>query len=164
MATLDKDSMAKLLELNIKITRKTDFVEKISIISDTVKEIIKADRCSIFVHDNNSHSFWTIHTDGISYIELPDSKGIISEVFNTKQTIIDNNVSSNKQAIQSIDAQYITNSIISMPIMGFDETCIGVVQLLNKYDDAGFNDMDKKTLQFVVNHFTTFIQIIAQEN
>ena len=164
MANLDKDSMAKLLELNIRITRKADFIEKIKIISDTVKDIIKADRCSIFIHDDNSNSFWTVHTDGISYIELPDTKGIISNVYKTKKMIIDNNIEANQNAIKSIDSEYITKSIISMPILGFDNNCIGVVQLLNKYGDEGFTDLDKKTLQFVVNHFTTFIQIIAQDN
>jgi len=164
MATLDKDSMAKLMELNTKITRKTDFATKIQIISDAIKDIAKADRCSIFIHDNKSNSFWTIHSDGISYIELPDTKGIISDVFITKKTIIDNNLSDTKHAIKSIDAQYITKSIISMPILGFDDECIGVVQLLNKYNDEGFNDTDKRTLQFVVNHFTTFIQMIVQEH
>ena len=164
MATLDKDSMAKLMELNTKITRKTDFTTKINIISDTIKEIAKADRCSIFIHDKKSNSFWTIHSDGISYIELPDTKGIISEVFNSKKTIIDNNIAQTQHAIQSIDTQYITKSIISMPVLGFDEECIGVVQLLNKYNDNGFGDTDKRILQFVINHFTTFIQMIVHEH
>ena len=164
MATLDKDSMAKLMELNTKITRKTDFLTKISIISEAIKDIIKADRCSIFVHDKNTNSFWTVYADEISYIELPDDQGIISEVFKTKKTIIDNDIQLNQNAIKSIDSTYITKSLISMPILGFNDECIGVVQLLNKYDDEGFNEKDKTILQFVVNHFTTFIQMIVLEH
>ena len=164
MANLSKDSMAKLLELNIKITRKAEFTQKIKIIADTVKDIIKANRCSIFVHDKKSHSFWTVHTDGISFMELPDNKGIISEVYKKKETIIINDVITENEKILSVDLNYVVKSIISMPILGFDEECIGVVQLMNKEDENGFTDLDAKTLQFVVNHFTTFIQLIVQEN
>jgi transcriptional regulator with GAF, ATPase, and Fis domain len=161
---LSKDTMAKLMELNTKIVRKESFEKKITIIADTVKDIIQADRCSIFVHDKKSKSFWTIHADGISYIELPDSKGLISKVYETKETIIDNHIQKNEDAIKSVDGDYVVHSMISMPIFGFDNECIGVVQLLNKHSDEGFGELDIKTLQFVINHFTTFIQMIVQEN
>lgn len=164
MATLDKNSMEKLMQLNLQVAQEDDFAKKIVIISDAIKDIINADRCSIFVHDKNSKSFWTVHADGISYLELPDNRGIISKVYNTKQIIIDNHVQKTSHAVKSVDLRYVTKSIISMPILGFDKECIGVVQLLNKNNDEGFSDRDKKVLQFVVNHFTTFIQLIVHEN
>lgn len=164
MAKLDKNLMDKLMSLNMAIMEEKDFAKKISIISNTIKEILKVDRCSIFVHDKNSKSFWTAHLDGISYLELPDDRGIISDVFNTKKTIIDNDVASNPKAVKSVDLEYVTKSIISMPILGFDEECIGIVQLLNKHNEEGFDEMDEKVLQFVMKHFTTFIQLIVQEN
>jgi transcriptional regulator with GAF, ATPase, and Fis domain len=161
---LSKDAMAKLIELNTKIVRKESFENKITIIADTVKDIIQADRCSIFVHDKKSQSFWTIHADGISYIEIPDSKGIISKVFQTKEIVIENNLLQNTNAIKSVDGDYIVESMLSVPIFGFDNECIGVVQVLNKFSEDGFDELDIKTLKFVVNHFTTFIQLIVQEN
>ncbi len=164
MAKLNKDLMEKLMKLNLRITEEKDFAKRITIISDAIKDIIKADRCSIFVHDNNSKSFWTIHSDGISYLELPDNKGIISKAYSTRKTIIDNNIETNSSAVKSVDLKYKTKSIISMPVFGFDDECIGVVQLLNKDSDEGFSDTDRKVLHFVVQHFTTFIQLIVQEN
>lgn len=161
---LSKDAMAKLMELNTKIVRKESFENKITIIADTVKDIIHADRCSIFVHDKKSKSFWTIHADGISYIEIPDNKGLISKVYETKETVIENNIQQNSNAIKSVDGDYVVDSMLSIPIFGFDNECIGVVQVLNKYSEDGFNELDIKTLKFVVNHFTTFIQLIVQEN
>ncbi len=164
MVKLNKDLMERLMKLNLEIIQENDLVKKITIISDSIKDIIKADRCSIFVHDNNSKSFWTIHADGISYLELPDNKGIVSKAYNTRHTIIENNVQENAQAVQSVDLEYKTKSIISMPVFGFDDECIGIIQLLNKHSDDGFSEIDKKLLQFLVKHFTTFIQLIVQEN
>ena len=163
MATLDKNSMEKLMELNVKIAQEKDFSKKIVIISDAIKKIINAQRCSIFVHDKNSKSFWTVHADGISYLEIPDDKGIISKVFKSKEIIIDNNAQTSSHSIKSVDHRYITKTILSMPILGFDKECIGVVQLLNKNSDDGFNDRDIKVLEFVINHFTTFIQLIVYD-
>ena len=163
MATLDKNTMERLMELNIKIAQEKDLSKKIIIISDTIKNIINADRCSIFVYDKNSKSFWTIHTDGVSFLEIPQDKGIISKVFKSKKIVIDNNVKNKHHYAENINNRYITKTIISMPILGFDKECIGVVQLLNKNNDDGFTQKDVKILEFVVNHFTTFIQLIAYE-
>jgi len=164
VAKLDKNMMAKLMELNVKITQEKDFSKKIVIMSDAIKNIINANRCSIFVHDKNSKSFWTVHTDGISYLELPDDQGIISKVYNEKKIIIDNDVEKTSYSIKNVDQRYITKTILSMPILGFDEECIGVVQLLNKNNDIGFSDIDIKVLEFVINHFRTFIQMIVYDD
>ncbi|MEA3552975.1 MAG: GAF domain-containing protein [Campylobacterota bacterium] len=164
MATLDKNSMEKLMELNVKIAQEKDFSKKIVIISDAIKKIINAQRCSIFVHDKNSKSFWTVHADGISYLEIPDDKGIISKVFKSKEIIIDNNAQTSSHSIKNVDHRYVTKTILSMPILGFDKECIGVVQLLNKNNEDGFSDKDIKVLEFVINHFTTFIQLIVYDD
>jgi len=164
VAKLDKNMMAKLMELNVKITQEKDFSKKIVIMSDAIKNIINANRCSIFVHDKNSKSFWTVHTDGISYLELPDDQGIISKVYNEKKIIIDNDVEKTSYSIKNVDQRYVTKTILSMPILGFDEECIGVVQLLNKNNDIGFSDIDIKVLEFVINHFRTFIQMIVYDD
>ena len=164
MAVLDKNSMEKLMRLNLQLAQEKDFAKMVVVISNAIKDMINADRCSIFVHDKNSKSFWTIQADGINYLELPDSRGIVSKVYNTKEIIIDNNVERTPYSVKKVDLRYVTKTMISMPILGFDEECIGVVQLLNKNNDEGFSDTDKKILQFVVNHFTTFIQLIVHDN
>ena len=163
MAIIDKNTMEKLMELNVKISHEKDLSKKIVIISEAIKKIINADRCSIFVHDKNSKSFWTVHTDGISYQEIPENYGIISKVFKLKEIIIDNNAEKTCYVIKNSDQRYITKSTLTMPILGFDKECIGVVQLLNKNSDDGFNDRDIKVLEFVINHFTTFIQLIVYD-
>ena len=128
-----------------------------------IKDIIDANRCSIYVHDKNSKTFWTVHTDGISYLEIPENKGIISKVCKTKEIIIDNNAEKECYVIKDSDHRYITKTILSMPVLGFNKECIGVVQLINKNSDEGFNERDIKVLEFVINHFTTFIQLIVYD-
>jgi hypothetical protein len=75
----------KLLSLNKELVLEDDFSKKIKLISSAIKDIIEADRCSIFIHDDSTNSLWTIYVDGISYIEVPDDMGIVSEVYNSKK-------------------------------------------------------------------------------
>jgi putative methionine-R-sulfoxide reductase with GAF domain len=53
--------------------------------------------------------------------------------------------------------------MLAMPIIGFGGECIGVVQLLNKDNDF-FSEKDIQVLQFVVNHFTAFVQSMVLEH
>ena len=52
-----------------------------------------------------------------------------------------------------------------MPIMGYDNRCLGVIQLLNKLDDkSGFNEDDSKILKFAISHIATFVELLFREN
>lgn len=163
---LKQADLEKLMALNSKLGSDTDIVKKIDLISTTIKEIVKAERCSIFVYDQNTKSFWTAYADGISYIEIPEGKGIVGEVFETKKTIVENDVQKRSKFYGKIDKDsgFQTKSMIAMPIIGFGDNCIGVVQLLNKYDDGSFEEKDIKVLQFVTNHFTAYVQTMAYEH
>jgi transcriptional regulator with GAF, ATPase, and Fis domain len=166
MSGLKKEILDQLVKLNVELSKEVDFTKKIDLISDRLREIIKADRCTIFVHDKKSNTFWTTYADGISYIEMPDDKGIVSQVFKNKKTIIENQLGNNTNHHARVDEStgYVTKSLISSPILGFNNECIGVVQLLNKAYDQDFTKEDEEIINFVLNHFSAFIQMIVQEN
>jgi len=60
----------RLLELNKRLVLEDDFTKKIKIISNSIKDILEVDRCTIFIHDNSTKSLWSVYVDGVSYIEL----------------------------------------------------------------------------------------------
>lgn len=166
MSGLKKESLDELVKLNLELSKEVDFTKKINMISNTIRDIIKADRCTLFVHDKKAKTFWTSYVDGVSYIEIPDDKGIVSQVYNTRKTIIENNVEKNSSFYNNIDnsSGYITKSIIAVPIFGFSNECIGVIQLLNKAYGEEFNKEDEDVIFFVAKHFCAYIQMIIQEN
>lgn len=164
---LDREKLNILMKLNSTLASDIGFVEKMDLVSETIKDIIKADRCSVFVYDRDTHSFWSAYIDGVSYLEVPDDKGVVSQVFKTKETIVVNDTKSNPNFYINIDKAtgYDTKSILAMPIIGYDNRCLGVIQLLNKLDDEdGFNEEDTKVLQFVINHIATFVELLLHEN
>jgi GAF domain-containing protein len=163
---IDKRKLNRLLELNKKIVLENDFSKRIRLISQSIKEIIKVDRCTIFIKDEDSNSLWSVYIDGVSYIEVPDDKGIASEVCKTKKTILINDTKKDPHFNSSIDESsgYVTKSILAVPIIGYGEKVLGVMQLINKIDGSGgFNDEDVKILGYVMGHVSAYLEVMMQE-
>ena len=163
---ISERKLNRLLELNKKLGLESDFSTRIDLISNTIKNILNVDRCTIFVHDNNTKSMWSVYIDGISYIEVPDSKGIVGRVYKSKKTIMLNNVQNDPNYNSIIDeaSGYITKCILSVPILGYGGRVLGVMQLINKIDGhSGFNEEDEKVLGYVINHISAYLEIMMQE-
>ena len=162
---ISERKLNRLLELNKKLGLENDFSKRIDLISNTIKNILNVDRCTIFIHDDNSKSFWSIYIDGISYIEVPDGKGIAAEVYKTKKTIMLNNVQNDPNYNSIIDkaSGYITKCISTVPILGYGGKVLGVMQLINKIDGhSGFSEEDEKVLGYVINHISAYLEIMMQ--
>ncbi len=163
---ISERKLNRLLELNKKLGLESDFSTRIDLISNTIKNILNVDRCTIFVHDNNTKSMWSVYIDGISYIEVPDNKGIAGKVYKSKKTIMLNNVQNDPSYNSIIDeaSGYITKCILSVPILGYGGRVLGVMQLINKIDGhSGFNEEDEKVLGYVINHISAYLEIMMQE-
>ena len=163
---ISERKLNRLLELNKKLGLENDFSKRIDLISNTIKNILNVDRCTIFMHDSNSKSMWSVYIDGVSYIEVPDNEGITAEVYRTKKTIMLNNVQNDPNYNSIIDeaSGYITKCILSVPIMGYGGKILGVMELINKIDGhSGFNEEDEKVLGYVINHISAYLEIMMQE-
>ena len=161
--SISQRKLNKLLELNKKLVLEDDFVKKIELISTSVKDIIKADRCTIFIHDDSTHSLWSIYIDGVSYLEVPDDVGIVSEVYKTKNTHIVNDAQHSDKFNSDVDkgTGYTTKSILSTPIMGFGSKILGVMQLINKLDDDGeFTKNDEEILNYVMANLSASLEVM----
>ena len=163
--TINEEKLNKILELNKKLVLENDFNKKIKLISKSIKEILKVDRCTIYLHDNSTKSLWSVYIDGISYIEIPDDTGIAGEVYKTKKTIIVNDVKNSPYFNDSIDkgSGYVTKAVLTVPILGFGDRILGVMQLINKLDGIGkFTKGDEKILSYIIAHISAFLEVMIQ--
>jgi len=54
---------------------------------------------------------------------------------------------------------YVTKSILSVPILGFGSTPLGVIQLINKLDNKNkFSDEDTEVVLYIISHISTFLE------
>jgi GAF domain-containing protein len=155
----------RLLELNKKLVLEDDFTKKIYIISTSIKDILKVDRCTIFIHDASTKSLWSVYVDGVSYIEIPDTKGIASEVFKTKKSMVVNDAQNSPLFNKDVDkgSGYTTKAILAVPIMGYGDRVLGVMQLINKLDGTGtFSEEDESVLEYVMGHVSAYLELMLQ--
>ena len=163
---ISERKLNRILELNKKLVLENDFSKRIKLISDTIKDILKVDRFTLFIHDKNSKSMWSVYIDGVSYIEVPDDKGIAGEVYRTNRTLMLNDVREDEHFNSSIDegSGYITKAILAVPIVGYDGNVLGVMQLINKVDGSkGFSEEDEKILSYVIGHISAYLEVMIQE-
>ena len=163
--TINDAKLNKILELNKKLALENDFNKKIKLISKAIKEVLKVDRCTIYLHDNSTKSLWSVYIDGISYIEVPDDIGIAGEVYKTKKTIVVNDTKHSPYFNETIDkgSGYETKAVLTVPILGFGDRVLGVMQLLNKLDGTGkFTKEDEKILSYIMAHISAFLEVMIQ--
>jgi transcriptional regulator with GAF, ATPase, and Fis domain len=140
-----------------------DFLEKIRAISDTIKSALGADRCTIFIHDPKTKTFWSAYIEGISYVELPDNSGIVHEIYEQNQAQIINNVQANEDYNDTVEKNtgYVIHSMIAAPIIDDRQQPIGVIQILNKVDNEPyFDDADKAIVTNILHHIIDYTECL----
>lgn len=163
---ISKSKLNKLLELNKKLISENDHSKRMILLSDSIKNMLNVDRCTVFMHDEQSSSFWSVCLDGISFLEVPDDTGMVGEAFKTQKALIVNDVEHSPLFNDIIDQsiKYHTKNIMTIPIFGYDKKIIGVMQLLNKIDgSAGFSEEDEKVLSYVISHISAYLEVMLQE-
>jgi len=150
----------KLADFGRELLNKKSLREGIPLISKYAKEVILAQRCSIFIYDAQKNKLWTTLSDGIEKIELPSDQGIVGRTIKEKKPIIVNDAYSHPDFLSKIDKEtgYTTKNIITAPIFDSNRKIIGILELLNK--EAGFDNEDMKFMIFFAHYISGFLELI----
>lgn len=150
---------AKLADFAKVLLNKNTLDEGLPLISKYVKEVSGAERCSIFMYDQNKNELWTTLADGIERISIPADKGIVGHTIKTAEPIIENEAYSNPNFLSEIDEKsgYKTHNIATTPIFNSQKEILGVLQLLNK--ENGFDNDDIKFMVFFSHYISGFLEL-----
>ncbi|MCD6433435.1 MAG: GAF domain-containing protein [Sulfurimonas sp.] len=156
----NKNTYAKLSEFGRELLNKKSLPEGLPHISKYVKNVIGADRCSIFIYDHDKKELWTTLADKVEKIVIPSNKGIVGHTLEARKPVIANDVYSNPYFLSEIDTEtgYQTKNIVTAPIFNSKREIIGIMELLNK--DAGFNNEDVKFMIFFSHYVSGFLELI----
>ena len=149
----------KLADFGRELLSKKSLEEGLPLISQYVKDVIHAQRCSIFIYNASNRELWTTISDGVDKISIPYNKGIVGRTLELKKPIIENDAYSNPYFFKKIDQEtgYTTKNIITAPIFNSQRSIIGVLQLLNK--DGGFDSEDSKFMTFFAHYISGFLEL-----
>jgi len=153
-------SFTKIAEFGRKLLSRPSLELAIPMISTYAKELLEADRCSVFIYDKAKKRLWTVLADGVGEIEIAADQGIAGAAFQGKKALIVNDPYSDERFSSKIDHEtgYMTKNIISIPIMNAFNEPIGVLQLLNK-SSGDFDEEDRRLLTFFNHYISGYVEL-----
>ena len=151
---------SKLIEFGKQLLHKKSLPEGLPLISAYSKNIMDADRCSVFIYDEINKEFWTTIADGVDKIIISQDEGIVGMTMFEGEGIIENDLEMNPNFLYTKDKEtgYKTKNIITAPIFNEDKEIIGVLELLNK--EGGFTTTDLKYMKFFAQTLSGFVELV----
>lgn len=146
-----------IFEYAAKISAQTEISALIRLNADLARNLVSAERCSLWLLDEDSGELWTKVADATEGIRVPSRDGIVGACVARNEAVLVNNVESDSRFFRGIDEQrgYRTQSIVCVPLRA-EGKVIGAMQLLNKA--GGFSVTDAELLQFMAGYAAAAIQ------
>jgi len=159
-----EEEVAKEKSLRVELKRKKEIERLTSALAsdvetrqlfdhvcDTAREVMQAERASLFLVDNLSKELWSAEAHGTSQIRIPISAGIAGAVARNGQLLNISDVYKDNRFNQEIDKKtgYKTRCTLCAPILSNDTSeVLGVLQIINKLPETDvFTDADEERIQ-----------------
>lgn len=152
-----KGKSTQLTGFDKDVLDKTSHVEGLEYISMHAKSMVGAERCSIFVYNQEENELSTTLADGTGKIIIPYDIGVVGETLRVKKPIIENEPYDSSNFLADVDMKtgYYTQNILTVPIFDAQKEIIGALQLLNK--EGGFSKKDAERITSFANGIGGFI-------
>ncbi|MBI4057187.1 MAG: GAF domain-containing protein [Elusimicrobia bacterium] len=141
-----------LVQFGRKVSSEPRLGPLLEILAEEVRQILSADRCSVFLVDKDKNELWSKVAHGLEKRELrfPISMGVAGfavqsgEVINIKDAYNDTRFSGEHDKVTG----YKTQSILAVPLKNREGRPLGVFQVLNK-KRGFFDEQDEGFLQLL---------------
>jgi phosphoserine phosphatase RsbU/P len=146
-----------IFEYAAKIGKEQDISALIGLNADLARDMVGAERCSLWLLDQSVKQLWTKVAHEIQEIRIAAGEGIVGACVANGQTYLVNDPASDPRFLRSVDdfSGYHTRSILCVPL-NTNEGVIGALQLLNK--PGGFSEDDAELLRFMGVYAASAIQ------
>jgi len=118
----------------VKIANERDVDKLLVNLADMGRDLVSADRCTVWLIDRKNKKIWTKVAHGIDRIEIPLSKGIAGYVAESGEHLVINDAYKDDRFDQQVDITtgYHTRNILALPVQNNQGETIGVYQAINK--------------------------------
>ena len=136
--------------------------EGLPLIAKYAKELVGAERASIFLYSPKRKVLWTTLSDGIEEVVIDPDQGIAGSCFRSGEPIVVNDAYNDPRFYPEIDEKsgYHTESVLAIPVFGADKRVIGVFQMLNS-QHGGFTEEDVEFLKFFSHFVSGYLELAS---
>lgn len=125
------------------------------LMADMGREMILADRCTVWLIDRNRGELFTTIAHGVNEIRIPLGSGFVGHSILTGENLLieDAYEDSRHNDANDLRTGYRTKSIITVPFVGNDGSIIGAYQAINKLTpQAVFTERDLEQLKLAASY------------
>ncbi len=146
--TSDTQALRQILEVTRKLAAPFDLDTMLAEVVDASREILNADRGTVFLYDEKHDELVVRVGTDLDHIRIPADKGIVGESAQTRKLINVPDCYADERFNRAIDKQtgYRSRCMLTIPLIGYEESLIGVLQILNKKDGV-FDAQDEYVAQ-----------------
>ncbi len=169
--TADTQALRQILEVTRKLAAPFDLDTMLAEVVDASRQILNADRGTVFLYDESTDELVVRVGTELDHIRIPSDKGIVGESAQTRKLINVPDCYEDARFNRDIDRQtgYRSRCMLTIPLIGYEESLVGVLQILNK-NDGVFDAKDEFVAQALAAQAAVVIhrakiteQIIASE-
>ncbi len=141
--------MVAMLNVARTLAAETSLDLILTTVAQEVKQVLGADRCSVFLLDNEKNELWSKVAQGVESQEIRFSadEGIAGYVAKSGEIVNIDDAYEDPRFNKNIDIMtgYKTNNLLCMPMKNMKHEILGVFQVLNK-NNGSFTKEDEELL------------------
>lgn len=155
----EADSLRRILEVARQLAAPFDLRDLLAQVIDAGRDVLSADRGSVFLYDPATRELYTVVAHGVQSIRFSIDKGIAGECARGRTIINVPDCYADPRFNPGIDKAtgYRTRCMITIPLIGIDDELVGVLQLLNSKQDR-FDEYDEELAVLIASQAATAIQ------
>ena len=147
-----------IFEYAAKIAQEQDTEALLRLNADMARDLVGADRCSIWLVDAAAGQLHTTVAHGVGEIRIGIGGGLVGACVAQASPIVVNDTSADDRFLNRIDqgSGYVTTSVLVVPLCAAGGKVIGAFQALNK--PGGFSESDVALLGFAGSYSAAAIE------
>ena len=140
----EAQALRSVLEVTRKLSAPFDLDTMLTEVVDAAREVLDADRGTIFLYDDSSNELVVRVATNLGSIRIPADKGIVGESAMSRKLINVPDCYADERFNRAIDMEtgYRSRCMLTIPLIGFEDTLVGVLQILNK-NTGVFDEQDE---------------------
>jgi len=161
MKRSSEELLAFIFERIGKIATITDNAELFEALAKMGRDIVFADRCTIWILDKKKKKLWTKVAQGVGGTLTIDAySGIVGFAIQSSEPIILNDVYKDTRFNPKVDEKtgYKTETMMVIPMKNRKNEVVGAIQVINKKKKKMFSEEDMKYLVLTSTYVTETIR------
>jgi len=134
--------------------------EKLHKLSEMGRDIVFADRCTIWILDETKNVLWTKVAHGVGNIIIKPDSGLVGVAVQSGEALIINEVYTDERFNTDVDKRtgYMTKTMMVIPMKDAQGKVTGAIQVINKKDNADFTMEDLNHLKLASTYVSENIR------